>query len=51
MDKFRDLITSILNFLFQMFKDLKIFGEDSKMPDVLMQYYQDANTVIDAARG
>jgi hypothetical protein len=34
-----------------MFKDLKIFGEDSKMPDVLMQYYQDANTVIDAARG
>ncbi len=51
MDKFRDLITQILNFLFQLFKDLKVFDEDSKLPDVLLQYYKDANTVIDAARG
>lgn len=50
MEKFSGLIQSFLNFLFKMLTDLGVFGEGSKMPGVLNQYYQDAQTVIDAAR-
>ena len=50
MEKFGGLLEAFLNFLFVLFGDLGIFGEDSKMPDVLKQYYEDAKTVINAAK-
>lgn len=51
LGEFEGLFKAFLNFMFQLFKDLKIFGEDSKLPGTLQQYVEDAETVAGVAFG
>lgn len=50
MDKLMPIFEAFLKFLFQLFDNLKIFGEDSKIPGALNQYYEDGKTVAGAVK-
>lgn len=45
MDKFMAVLDQLVSFLLKLFKNIGVFAEDSKLPGVLQQYYDDAKTV------
>lgn len=49
MDKFVALFDKVIAFMMKVFQNLGVFSEDSKLPGVLGQYYEDFKTVASAA--
>ena len=43
------LLKCLISFMLKLFKDMKLFEDNTALPGVLGQYYEDAKTVIGVA--